>query len=149
MNNNLKSLRPEQWVTHPTNKTEFIVQVTAPNGQVLGTLDFKQEELVSLLHQFGNGRLLSKGLCINALSNSYYGNDQRHDDLVASYHKQKKQLYPLIEAIKKSSEQFDKYDLLAEVEARNNCVRKKKEEEESELEERERFEAEEILEEGN
>ncbi len=149
MNNNIKSLRSEQWVTRPTNKTEFIVQVTAPNGQVLGTLDFNQKELVSLLHQFGNGLLLSKGLCMDALRNSYYGDCQRHDDLVASYKKQKKQLYPLIEAIKKSSKQVDKYDLLAEVEARNKWVRKQKEEEEAELEERERLEAEELLEEGN
>ena len=152
MNNTLKSqrpARPEQWETLPTNKTEFIVQVTAPNGQDLGTLDFDQKELLSLLRQFGFNGLLNKGLRKDALQNSYYATRQRYQDLVDSYHRQKKQLYALIDSIKKSSEQVDKYELHAETEALNNWYGKQKEELDEELEERERLEAEELLEEGN
>ena len=145
----LKRRLPEEWETLPTNKTEFIVQVTAPNGQDLGTIDFDKRELVSLLRQFGWNELLSKGGHIDALRNSYFGTRQRHRDLVASYCKQKKQLYPLIEAIEKSTEQVDKYERHAEAEAHDNWLRKQKEELELELEERERLEAEELLEEEN
>ena len=151
MNNNLKSqrlARPEQWETLPTNKTEFIVQVTAPNGQDLGTMDFNQKELVFLLHQFRHD-LLDKGLNKDALRNSYYETRQRYQDLVDSYHKQKKQLSSLIKAIEKSPEQVDKYELNSETEALNNWLRKQREEFDEELEERERLEAEELLEEGN
>ena len=64
----LKRRLPEEWETLPTNKTEFIVQVTAPNGQDLGTIDFDKRELVSLLRQFGWNELLSKGGHIDAVS---------------------------------------------------------------------------------
>ena len=145
----LKRRPPEEWVTLSTNKTEFIVQVTAPNGQDLGTIDFNKNELVSLLRWFGWNDHLKKGMRLESLENSFYATQQRHRDLGASYRKQNKQLYPLIEAIEKSTEQVDRYEQFAKEEAHDNWLRKQKEELELELEERERLEAEELLEEEN
>jgi len=139
----------EEWQTLSTNKTEFIVQVTAPNGQDLGTIDFNQKELVSLLRFYARGDLLFKGKRFESLSNSYYGTQQSQRDLIDSYCKQKKQIKSLIDAIEKSPEKVYRYEYYAELEARNNWERKQKEEFMEELEERERLEAEELLEEQN